>query len=111
MRQVCSARDLLDVEDPRRRKRLATMRHPIIDEDLRKIVSYPLPWEVLFGKTILISGANGLVPSYLLETLLYLNENEGAGIHAIALVRNRERAMRRLGHLAPRSDVTFVVQD
>jgi nucleoside-diphosphate-sugar epimerase len=90
---------------------LPTMRHPIIDEDLRKIVSCPLPWEVLFGKTILISGANGLVPSYLLETLLYLNETAGAGIHTIALVRNRERAMRRLGHLAPRSDVTFVIQD
>jgi UDP-glucuronate decarboxylase len=74
-------------------------------------VSHSLPWELLFGKTVLISGANGMVPSYLLDTLLFLNETAHAGIQAIALVRDRERAMRRLGHLATRADVTFVVQD
>ncbi len=92
-------------------KTLLTTRHSIIEEDLRAITSRSLPWELLFGKTVLISGANGLVPSYILETLLYLNETANAGIHAIALIRNRERAMRRLGHLVCRDDVTFVVQD
>jgi len=90
---------------------LPTTRHPIIEEDLRKITASGLPWQQLFGTTVLISGANGLVPSYLLETLLYLNETAQAGIHAIALVRNKDRAMGRLGHLAGRSDLTFVVQD
>ena len=71
---------------------MSTTRHPVIEEDLRRIVSSGLPWNRLFGKTILISGANGFVPSYMLETLLYLNESAGAGIHAVALVRNRERA-------------------
>jgi nucleoside-diphosphate-sugar epimerase len=90
---------------------LSVTRHPIIEEDLRKITSCPLPWDLLSGKTVLISGANGLVPSYLLETLLYLNETADAGIHTIALVRNRDRAMRRLGHLVHRPDMTLVVQD
>ena len=90
---------------------MSTSRHPVIEDDLRKIVSSPLPWDKLFGKTILISGANGFVPSYVLETLVYLNESAGAGIHVVALVRNQERAMRRLGHLAGRSDVNVVVQD
>lgn len=87
------------------------MRHPIVDEDLKKIVASGLLWDRLFGKTVLISGANGVLPSYVLETILYLNETEHAGIAAIALVRNKERAMRRFGHLADRTDVTFVVQD
>jgi nucleoside-diphosphate-sugar epimerase len=78
---------------------------------MRKIVSAGVPWERLFGKTVLISGANGFVPAYMLEALLYLNETASAGIHAIALVRNHEKAMRRLGHLAGRSDLTTVVQD
>ena len=90
---------------------MSTTRHPVIEEDLRRIVSSGLPWNRLFGKTILISGANGFVPSYMLETLLYLNESAGAGIHAVALVRNRERANRRLGHLAGRPDLTIVVQN
>jgi nucleoside-diphosphate-sugar epimerase len=78
---------------------------------MRKIVSAGVPWERLFGKTVLITGANGFVPKYMLETLLYLNETANAGIHVIALVRNHEKAMRRLGHLACRSDLTTVVQD
>jgi UDP-glucuronate decarboxylase len=74
-------------------------------------VSSGLPWDRLFGKTVLISGANGLVPSYVLDTLLYLNETKRADIHAIALVRNKDRAMRRLGHLVGRPDLSIVVQD
>src|ERR1700728_1701090 len=90
---------------------LPTTRHPIIEQDLKKIVSSGLPWDRLFGKRVLISGANGLIPSYILETLIYLNETAHAGIHAIALVRNKERAIRRLGHLAGRPDLSMVVQD
>lgn len=86
-------------------------RHPIVEEDLRTIVSSPLPWDRLFGKTVLITGANGFVPAYMLETLLYLNETAGAGIRVVALVRSYEKAMRRLGHLANRSDITMLVQD
>ena len=77
----------------------------------QEIVSSNLPWERLFGKTVLISGANGFVPSYMLDVLLYLNETASADIHAIALVRNKEKAMRRLGHLAGRPDLNMVVQD
>jgi UDP-glucuronate decarboxylase len=90
---------------------LSTKRHPVIEEDLRKIASFSLPWERLFGKTILISGASGFVPSYVAETLLYLNECANAGIHVVALVRNHERAMQRLGHLAGRPDLTIIAQN
>lgn len=85
--------------------------HTIISEDLAKIAGSPLPWERLFGKTVLITGANGFVPAYLVETLLYLNETVHADIRVVALVRNPEKAMRRLGHLADRPDISMVVQD
>ncbi len=88
-----------------------TRRHPIIEQDLKIIISSSVPWDRLFGKTVLISGANGFVPAYMLETLLYLNETADAGIHVVALVRNYEKAMRRLGHLAGRKDLKMVVQD
>ena len=39
-------------------------RNPIIEEDLATIVSSNLPWSQLFGKTVLISGANGFVAAY-----------------------------------------------
>jgi UDP-glucuronate decarboxylase len=90
---------------------LPTSRHPIVEEDLKRIVSSSLPWDRLSGKTVLISGASGFVPAYMLETLLYLNEAQRLGIRVIALVRNYERAMERLGQFAGRPDLTMVVQD
>jgi nucleoside-diphosphate-sugar epimerase len=90
---------------------LRTSRNPVVEEDLNLIVSSTLPWERLFRKTVLISGASGFVPAYMLETLLYLNETQRAGIRVIALVRNYERAMERLGYLSERPDLTMVVQD
>jgi nucleoside-diphosphate-sugar epimerase len=47
----------------------------------------------------------------MLETLLYLNDTRDANIRVIALVRNAERAMRRLGHLRGRRDLKLVIQD
>lgn len=86
-------------------------RHPIIEEDLKRIVSADLDWGRLFEKSVLISGANGFLPVYMLETLLYLNDEQRAGIRVTGLVRDRERAMRRLGHLAGRPDLRLTVQD
>jgi nucleoside-diphosphate-sugar epimerase len=86
-------------------------RNSVVEGDLKRIVSSSLPWNRLSGKTVLITGGNGFVPAYMVETLLYLNDAANAGIHVIALVRNREKALRRLGLLAERSDVAIVVQD
>lgn len=83
----------------------------IVQEDLSKITAAPLPWERLSGKTVLIAGANGFVPAYMLETILFLNDTAKADIRVVALVRNREKAARRLGHLLNRPDLTTIVQD
>lgn len=82
-----------------------------MSEDLRRIIGAALPWERLYGKTILITGANGFVPAYMLETFLFLNETAGANLRVIALVRNPEKAQRRLGHLLGRADLSLLVQD
>ena len=86
-------------------------RHPIVEEDLRRIVSADLSWGRLSGKTVLITGANGFLPAYMLEALLFLNDTARVGVHVIALVRSQEKAMKRLGYLIGRSDLTLVVQD
>jgi UDP-glucuronate decarboxylase len=90
---------------------LQSKRHSIVREDLQRIVSCDLQWDQMRGKTVLITGANGFVPAYMLEALLYLNETASLGIHVIGLVRNKERAMRRLGHLTGRADLAILVQD
>src|SRR3569833_466618 len=47
----------------------------------------------------------------MLETLLYLNDACGASSRVIAMVRNREKAMRRFAHLEGRRDLVVHVQD
>jgi UDP-glucuronate decarboxylase len=88
------------------------MRHPVIEDDLRRIVSAPLPWHELSGKTILVSGASGMLPAYMVETLLSLNETvPGQKVKVIALSRNGDKARRRFDHYRGRSDLQMLVQD
>ena len=49
------------------------MRNKIIESDLKYIANGNLPWENFIDKTILITGASGFIPSYLVDTFLYLN--------------------------------------
>jgi UDP-glucuronate decarboxylase len=84
----------------------------IIEEDLERIISEHVPWEKLDGKSILVTGANGFLPAYMVETLLYLNERifrKSAKI--FALVRNKQRALRRFENCGRAKGLSFVVQD
>jgi UDP-glucuronate decarboxylase len=88
------------------------MRNRIIQEDLARITSAGLPWTDFSGATVLVSGANGFLPAYLVETLLYLNEQgQAKPTKVLALVRSREKAEARFAHLAGRKDLQFLVQD
>lgn len=86
-------------------------RHRIVQEDLARITSQPLAWESLGGKTVLVSGANGFLASYMIETLLYLNETSGAECQVVGLARSREKAEKRFAHHTGRGDLKFVFQD
>ena len=87
------------------------MRSSIIDEDIGRIIANDLPWDVFRNKTILITGASGMIPSYFLYTFLRLNDTAGMGIKVIALVRNRAKAEKILSDTLERDDVELVVQD
>jgi nucleoside-diphosphate-sugar epimerase len=87
-------------------------RHPIIEEDLRQIAAADLPWALLAGKTVLVTGANGFLPAYMVETLLYRNEHAaGPATQVIGLVRNRARAEARFAAYRGRPDLRLLVQD
>jgi UDP-glucuronate decarboxylase len=87
-------------------------RNSIIEEDVARIVAHNLPWRNFAGKTILVSGANGFLPAYMVETLLYLNEaDRSMNCRVIGLARNREKARRRFAHLLDRPDFAIVIQD
>lgn len=83
----------------------------IIIEDIAEIVSETLPFEKLFGKTVLISGANGYVPAYFVHTFLALNNSKNANIKVLALCRNEVRAKERFSEYMGREDFRLIIQD
>ena len=52
------------------------LENPRYQQDVCKIAMQPLPWEKLKGKSLLISGATGLIGSFLIDVLMYLNKTQ-----------------------------------
>lgn len=90
-----------------------TQMHPIIEEDIRAIVSRSgIAWQDLSGQTLLLAGANGFLPSYMADTIAYLNDHVlSKPCQLIALTRSPCQPGDRLGHLLGRPDVQFITAD
>ena len=79
-------------------------------EDIRYIANLDLPWEKLQDKSIMISGATGLVGSCLVDALMKRNEM-GLNCKVYALGRNRERALERFAYCKDSELFEFVPYD
>lgn len=69
----------------------------VLRQDLERLMTVPLPWQALEGKTILVTGATGLIGSAVVNGLLYYGLKSQNPPHVLALVRSREKAQRMLG--------------
>lgn len=87
------------------------MINKIMQEDFEYIVNYTLEWERLRNKTVLITGANGLLPSYMVRTILYLNDKRRMNCNIIAWVRNKEKAFSLFKDYLGRKDLKIIIQD
>ena len=63
----------------------------VIDEDAEQIINDNGGLKELYNKTVMITGASGMIGSYFLYTLMKLNEDYGANIKIVPLVRNLDR--------------------
>ena len=87
------------------------MKRVIILEDLRRMSEARLPWRELDGKTVLVTGATGMLASYVTWLLLYLHENAGIIVSVVALCRNRQRAEQYFGSYVGKSYFRLLIQD
>ncbi len=85
--------------------------HPIVLGDLAMIAEADIPWAKFTGKTILVTGASGFLPAYMVETLLFLNDSRKIQCKVIGLVRNLDKAYKRFIHYNGRSDFLLVQGD
>ena len=79
----------------------------IIEEDAIQIIN-DNEMEKLKNKTVLITGASGMVGSYFINTLIVLNEKYNMNINILALVRNKNKFEE---YILNNKEVTIIEQD
>jgi UDP-glucuronate decarboxylase len=65
------------------------------------------------GKTVLITGAAGMLPAYLVDALAHLNDTKRLEkpVEILAVMRSPDSNEKRLKHLRGRKDVQFILAD
>ena len=80
-------------------------------EDLEQLVhTNNLPWDKLKYKTILVTGASGLIGSSLIKGLMYANQVLDLKLNIAALVRNKTKAYEKFADFSNNSNVLTILQ-
>ena len=89
---------------------LLACRNPVFEEDMKRLCALPV-MEELRGRTVLVTGATGLIGQTLVSALLrYGGDDPDAQIRVIACVRSEEKA-RRLFGAADRGNLDLMITD
>lgn len=79
-------------------------------EDVRGVAELDLPWELLQGKSVVISGATGLLGSFLVDVLME-RDRRGQDTTVYALCRDGEKARRRFAAYAEDGRLRLICHD
>lgn len=88
---------------------MVNYRNTQVQADLTDLVEQNIPWQQLKNKTVLITGATGMLASYVGFALLFLNEKFGLNIKPIFLARSKIKLERVYGGVLKQVDC--LVQD
>ena len=83
----------------------------IIEEDIKKIIELKANWEKLKNKTVLVTGATGMIGQYIIFTLLELNNLYDYNINILALCRNKNKAENVFKDVKENKLLKFIFQD
>ncbi len=63
----------------------------VIREDIQSILAEKINWDKLKNRTVLLTGASGMLGSYIISTLVELNEQKDWGMHLYGLMRHPKK--------------------
>ena len=78
---------------------------------MKDICARGLEWQKLKGKTVLLTGATGMLASYVAVFLIYLNEKHAMNMRLLLHVRSEEKARARFGEYVEKPYVSLVHHD
>ena len=85
---------------------------PTVRDDIGQVLASDIPWDQLNGKTVLISGAAGMLPAAMVDALMSARTgSKNLDVRIVALVRSRKRAELRFGHWLGDDGFSLLEQD
>ena len=80
-------------------------------DDVSYVAALSLPWEKLRDKKIMLSGATGMIGSFLVDVVLEKNRSYGLNCTVYALGRNIEKARERFSQFESDPHFVFIPYD
>ena len=87
------------------------MENKILMEDMENIFNRGYEWNRFDGKRFLISGAYGMLASYIIYFLMYLNIEKNISVQVIAQGKNKKKAEKRFSRYWGHPDFQFINAD
>lgn len=84
------------------------INHKIYVDDINSIANENLPWEKLAGKSLLLTGASGLVGTVLVDVLMKKNRDDNLNVKIYAAGRNQKVANERFADYLGDENFQFV---
>lgn len=79
--------------------------------DIEQVLAYDFPFQGLDKKTILITGASGLIGKTLIEFLIEYREHNSLDVKIIGMCRSEEKAKKSLGKYLEKEKLKMVYHD
>lgn len=87
------------------------IKHELYAADVAGIANENLTWEKLAGKTLLLTGASGLIGTAIVDVLMKKNHNDNLNVTILAAGRNEKIAAERFADYLDDKNFEFVKLD
>ena len=90
---------------------MSLYKNELYMDDISYVAALNLPWEKLQDKSLMLSGATGMIGSFLVDVVLEKNLVDGLNCTVYALGRNEEKAKARFSKFAADPHFVFIPYD
>ncbi|MDC7290266.1 NAD-dependent epimerase/dehydratase family protein [Blautia schinkii] len=87
------------------------MTNPILLQDMEDIYARNVDWRELDRKTVLLTGAYGMLASYIVYYLMYLRHQKSIDVRLITVVRNKEKFIDRFSNVQGIEKIRVIQDD